>query len=185
MVVRRMKIKTLSRSEWLRILERQQASMPLNCGGLKGWAGLLVMHRVTAPLAVPVLGEMLTIADNGYSWLQIAPEGENWWLTVMFDQDGEIIQYYFDISLKNEIDGERSWFTDLYLDVVLVPDGRLELLDQDELDAALAEGEVSEDEHALAVTAANVLMEEIPKNRSRLESFCRRVHGELACKLKS
>lgn len=160
-----MKVKTLSRSDWPRILERAQAFMPFEREGLKGWAGLIEMKRVTAPLAVPVLGERLTIADEGFRWLQIAPEDENWWLTVMFNRTGETVQYYFDVSLRNEIDGVCSRFSDLYLDVVLLPDGRLALLDADELDEALAEGAIAPEEHALAVRTADGLMQSIPGNR--------------------
>lgn len=180
-----MKVKTLSRSEWQRILEREQAFLPLESGNIKGYAGLLVMKRVAAPLAVPVLGESLTIADDGFSWLQIAPAEENWWLTVMYNRDGEAVQYYFDVSLKNEIDGENSWFTDLYLDVVLLPDGRLALLDEDELDAALAEGTIASSEHALAVRTAEMLMDSVARNCERLRVFCETIRDELLASMKT
>lgn len=180
-----MKVKTLARLEWARILEREQSFMPLKFEKLNGYAGLLSMKHVTAPLAVPVLNEQLIIADDGFSWLQIAPENENWWLTVMFDRGGEIIQYYFDLSLKNEIDGENSWFTDLYLDVVLLPDGRVALLDEDELDAALGEGTITALEYALAVRTAKMLMQSVGLNQHSLRAFCERIRNELLGLMKS
>ncbi len=176
---KRMKIKTLARLDWARIVEREQSFMPLECG----YAGLLLMKRVTAPLTVSVLGERITIADDGFSWLQIAPKGENWWLTVMFDSSGNIAQYYFDVSLKNEIDGARSWFMDLYLDVALLPDGRMELLDVDEFDEAVGQGIISAQERSLAIRMAEDLLHSIPENRRRLESFCRETRASLMRKI--
>lgn len=175
-----MKVKTLTRSDWSRLLSRRQAYMPLNEYGLQGYAGLILMERVTAPLFVPLLGEDVLIAADGYSWLQIAPEGENWWLTVMFDAEGKCIQYYFDVSLKNEISGPDSQFIDLYLDVVLLPDGRMALLDADELDAALADGSICEEEHALAVRTAEMLLKSIPDRHRQLARFCRRLTDDLS-----
>ena len=61
-----MKVKTLARLEWARILEREQSFMPLKFEKLNGYAGLLSMKNVTAPLAVPVLNEQLIIADDGF-----------------------------------------------------------------------------------------------------------------------
>lgn len=167
-----MKIKTLSRSDWSRILVREQTYIPVECEGFKGYAALLVMKSVTAPLSVPVLGQNLIIADEGFSWIQIAPAGEHWWLTVMFDAEGRIVQYYFDVSRQNHIDGENSWFEDLYLDVVLLPDGRIALLDEDELDEAFEEGIIAADEHELAFQTADALMKSIPEARGKLEAFC-------------
>lgn len=103
----------------------------------------------------------------------------------MFDRGGEIIQYYFDLSLKNEIDGENSWFTDLYLDVVLLPDGRVALLDEDELDAALGKGTITALEYALAVRTAKMLMQSVGLNQHSLRAFCERIRNELLGLMKS
>lgn len=81
------------------------------------------------------------IVDNGFHWFQFAPQSERWWLTAMFDAAKRLIQFYFDITFENHIlPGGESWCRDAYLDVVIDPDGRARLLDEDELAAALAAG---------------------------------------------
>jgi predicted RNA-binding protein associated with RNAse of E/G family len=44
-------------------------------------------------------GERVVLADKDYYWLEIALENENYWLTAMFNPDGEFVQYYFDQEL--------------------------------------------------------------------------------------
>ena len=50
------------------------------------------------------------------------------------------------------------WYDDLYLDLDISPDGEITLLDVDELDAALRDGEVTALEYELAWREANSLM---------------------------
>lgn len=67
-------------------------------------------------------------------------------------------QYYFDITLENDIrPGGQSSFLDLFLDVVLSPGGDVYILDRDELAAALSAGEISPAQYALALREAEAL----------------------------
>ena len=88
--------------------------------------------------------------------------------------------YYFDITLENQLLGSRdSWFTDIYLDVVMMPDGRLDLLDADELDDAFRCGEITEEQHRLAHAWADELMAELPANLPKLRAFCEEMFAQL------
>ena len=53
---------------------------------------------------------------------------------------------------------------DLYLDVVIVPDGRIHVLDEDELKSAYDRKEVSKEEYEMAYRVANKIIEK-GKNR--------------------
>ncbi len=170
----RIETKYLDRRGWQRVTESSFAWMDLHTPALDGAAGLIRIKQVTAPLAVRSLGQMVTIADDGYCWLQIAPRGRHWWLTVMYDRDRRPLQYYFDVTRENTIQGRESHFEDLMLDVVLFTDGACGLMDRDELDDALAAGNITPGEHRTACETAQELLDNVPKRVKELETFCRR-----------
>ena len=61
------------------------------------------------------------------------------------------MQYYIDVAKEYEID-ERGlpYFDDLYLDVVLLPNGEIYVLDEDELEDAYKIGDITKEEYELA-----------------------------------
>lgn len=177
------KTKYISRKSWRRIFSSVSAYGQFCYPSLCGVAGLLRLDGVREPLEVRFKDETMIIADNGYYWLQIAPKKEKWWLTVMYDGDGKCLQYYFDATLENIIDGENSRFRDLFLDLVAVPDGRLIILDGDELDDALSEGVITADEHKQAWDTVNALADGIRANYKQLDGFCQGFLSELKAQL--
>ena len=181
-----LKTKTLARASWSRPLERSFAHGSFLERSLFGEISLIHMDRVTAPLTASMGGRMLTVADDGYAWLQIAPEGNNWWLTAMFDSARRIVQYYFDVTARNVLLGSGdSYFLDMFLDVVLLPGGQVFLLDQDELDDALQSGIISANEHQQAQSLAQQLMDSAPAHLPELKSFCTNCFNSLAPRLLS
>lgn len=170
----------ISRKGWGRILDASSSYMELEFPDFKAVAALMQINKVKQPLVVKAVDRDLTIVDDGYMWMQLAPEGQFWWMSVMFDRQGSIIQYYFDTTKGNYLSGSESYFIDLFLDVVALPDGRADLLDQDELDAALADGVITDNEYALSTATAKMLIENIPDNIDKLNKFC----YELAERLK-
>ena len=59
---------------------------------------------------------------------------------------------------------------DLYLDVVIVPDGRIHVLDEDELKSAYDRKEVSKEEYEMAYRVANKIIEK-GKNKKYLDEL--------------
>ena len=173
------KTKYLDRRGWSRILSRRDTFCEWKTEDMSGIAGLIRMDSVTAPLGKTVGGIPVRLVDTGYSWMQIAPENENWWLTVMFDDREEIVQYYFDITLDNMICGWDSYFRDLFLDVAAIPERKIELFDRDELEEALAEGSITSDEYDLAEKTAERLMRELPQYWKELREFCEKIYHTL------
>ncbi len=170
--------KYLDRRGWPRVTERAFAWKELDTPELRGAAGLIRIKKVEAPLRVDNWGSPLVIVDNGYDWLSVAPAGEHWWLTAMFDRSGEPFQYYFDVTRENLIRGGQSCFEDLMLDVVLT-DGTCRLLDADELDAALAAGHITPSERQTALRTAHTLLDGLPRRAEELRDFCVRTRREL------
>ena len=173
------KRKTIARTEWSRILESASAYTEVEYPGFSAAVGLLYLRKTRAMLVKSVQDMQIKIVDDGYCWLQVAPKNEHWWLTVMFDETGKLVQYYFDITLENDVCGADSSFIDLYLDVASQPDGTLELMDQDELDAALLTATITLEQYRLAEETGQMLVQSIPENIHRLEEFCCRLYGIL------
>lgn len=114
---------------------------------LKGYAAFVDVIKVHRTLVV----DGLCLYDNGYSELNYLPEGEFWQLSAIYDQKGDIVEWYFDMTAKNGVDSEgKPYCDDLYLDAVLTPRGEIKILDEDELQQALDDGNITEDEFNLA-----------------------------------
>ncbi len=173
----------ISRKGWQRVLKSSSAYMLMDYEPFHAVAGLLCLEKTSEPLVKTIFGRDIIIADDGYYWMQIAPQDENWWLTVMLDREKHIVQYYFDITKQNVLCGEESYFRDMFLDVAALPDGTVLLLDKDELDAALTEGVIGDDEYRLAVQTADMLMKEVPENIGRLERFSYNLFSDLERRL--
>jgi Ribonuclease G/E len=71
-------------------------------------------------------------------------EGRWWYPTVYRDADGERKGTYVNVCTPVECFPEQVRYVDLHVDVVKHPDGTVERVDDDELDEAVAAGEVSE-----------------------------------------
>lgn len=175
----RIEKRCITRKGWPRIEKSAFTWMKLEAEGFQGVAGLLYLEKVKSPLVVCCAEQELTIVEDGCYWLQLGPQGDNWWLSVMFNPQKEIIQYYFDITKSNVICGEESFFEDLMLDVVALPDGRNELLDMDELEVALESHAICREEYELACRKAEEIRKGLPEHIDRLGDFCMEVFGAL------
>ncbi|MFD1739227.1 DUF402 domain-containing protein [Bacillus salitolerans] len=130
------------RLNWKRILKREYTQQFLNTNDFKGYITLIHTIQVTEPLSV-IYGETeICIVDNGYMWLQHFPLEKNHSVTTMFDANGQIVQWYIDISLQNGEENGTPWMDDLFLDLVLLPTGEMIEKDADELEEALSKGEI-------------------------------------------
>lgn len=166
-------IRDMRRSDWHRILERRYTVRPCTFQGMEGVVSLLEIQKVTHPLTVRYESGDVLIADAGYSWLQLAFKDQFFWATVMFDDNGEFMQGYFDITDGNTFeDMENPKFQDMYLDLVLLDDGRIQVLDQDELDEALEQKEISEEQHQHAMQEGERLYQFLQENKEELVKFC-------------
>jgi uncharacterized protein len=154
-----MKRRFVDRSDWDRILEREDRLLRCDLKHFQGWVSELKMLRVREPFSVPNLGGSICIADAGFVWLHYLQDDANHVLTAMLDSSGDIVQWYIDIVLEHGFDAEnRLYFDDLYLDIVVSPDGRFEVQDADELEDALKAGVISQAQFDLAWLETNRLV---------------------------
>ena len=146
-----MTYKRADRPGWPRLRAQRFICQRIADGRVNGYATLLQMLEVAEPLWVMHHEQRICIADNGYSWLQLFPEGANYTHTTMFDADGQPVQEYIDLVAEQGV-GEDGipWYDDLYLDIAWIPEGTPILLDQEELDAAHAIDAVTDEQYELA-----------------------------------
>ncbi|WP_235822131.1 DUF402 domain-containing protein [Gottfriedia luciferensis] len=145
------------RSNWKRVLKRSYLQTFLNIEEFKGYVTLLNIERVSEPLIVQYKENKVCIVDDGYSWLQHFPSDDHYSLTTMFDTDGAIVQWYIDICRRNGIENGVPWMEDLFLDIIVLPNGDVHLLDIDELEEAMRVGVIDKDLYKLAWDEANRL----------------------------
>ena len=152
------KVRHIRRDDWTDFHEKTYTRSRILFRGVETEAQLMHIGRAEKPFSVPCNGKRLVIADSGYAWLQLAPKGGHWWMTAMYAPDGAPVQYYFDVTAGNVLtDGKDAQFEDMYLDIVLHTDGTLEVLDADELRAALDAGDISPEQYEAAVQTGEEL----------------------------
>ncbi|MEM7131736.1 MAG: DUF402 domain-containing protein [Chloroflexota bacterium] len=154
------------RLDWQRVTKRRFTVKAFNAPPFQGLVTLLCIDAVTEPLYITTDVQNFCIADARYSWLQHFPRGTNYTVTTMFDDRGQVVQWYLDIVRQHGVD-ERGvpWFDDLYLDIIVTPKRMTAVLDEDELDDALERGIIDLSEHQLAWNEVKRICNEIEKGR--------------------
>lgn len=92
----------------------------------------------------------LCIKNNSYFWFELFPKKDNYVMTIMFDDKHKVIQWYIDISKEVCIDTNVPFQKDLYLDIVITPDGKKYILDIDELNYAFSNDDITIEEYNFA-----------------------------------
>ncbi|WP_435925471.1 DUF402 domain-containing protein [Paenibacillus sp. DYY-L-2] len=157
-----MKRKFGDRANWRRITQRQFKSKFVDSDSFRGYITLYNIQALRDPLWKTYGGHTFRIADKGYTWLQYYPKGAHYVVTAMFDDKGEIVEWYIDVCKTQGVtDQGVPWFDDLYLDIVVLKNGEVFLLDEDELDDALARGLITVREYDLAMETANEILQAI------------------------
>jgi len=104
-------------------------------------------------------GRQIQWAGAGYKMLMYLPIDEKWCLSTYYTPDNELLFWYFDISRGNFIDEYGMPCTDdIFLDLAIQPNGKKITLDADELQDALDNGEVTEDDFSNAYAVHNKLV---------------------------
>lgn len=174
-----MSIKDMKRSNWPRLLEKEYVARDFEADGIQGKMSLHVLRKLTGPLTVRYpFGDVL-IADRDYRWVQIALKEQFFWITAMYDSKERLVNLYFDITGGNCFDDpENPCFEDLYLDIAAAGDN-LAILDQDELDAALENGEIDRCQYNQAQRICRELYAYLENNRETVAARCNRAYEEL------
>lgn len=116
----------------------------------------------------------LIIAKN-YKMMTYFPNDERYSMTVMYDNKWNLIQWYFDIErYKCKYDSQIPYNEDLYLDVVVLPDGTCYTIDEDELKEALINQLISKEEYNMAYVTRNQITQMIKDHFATLCNFTKK-----------
>lgn len=179
-----MSIKDMKRTNWPRVLRKDYIAKDFEMDGHQGQMSLSILRELTAPLTIHYdFGDVL-IADTDYSWLQIALIDEFFWLTAMYDNNGQLIELYFDITGGNRFDDpENPCFEDMYLDIAITGD-TMEILDQDELDEALQNSDITQTEYDHAEKVCRELFAYLRENKAKVIDWCANAYRTLKSQMK-
>ena len=108
--------------------------------------------------------------DDGYYVIEIVPKKGNTALRIFLNEKKEPIEYYFDIIKESGIDKKTKipYFDDMYLDVVYFPSGEIHIIDEDELEEALNQEEITREEYLMVQKEKDKLCQEIKQNTNSL-----------------
>ena len=108
--------------------------------------------------------------DDGYYVIEIVPKNKNYALRLFLNDKKEIIEYYFDIIKESGIDKELKvpYFIDLYLDITIQKNGKVNILDEEELNDALKSKDITKKDYELVLKVKEQLLKEIEEQSNDL-----------------
>ncbi len=166
----------MRRREFSKLTDTELRFAPVSVNDFSGIAGLMDINNVSEIWTVPSASGPAIIAAPGYKWLQLLPDHHKWWLTVMYDENDRLVQYYFDIIDSAYIaeDGEPR-FKDMFLDIVMSADGTWKLLDKREFELAHEWGTIGDTDFERALNTCKELTTSIDGNEPYWRDLCSRV----------
>ena len=111
------------------------------------------------------------ILDHHYKWLEFYDYNSKIKLTAIYDENNKIVEWYFDIAKEIGKENNVPYEDDLYLDVVVTPEGTIHLLDEDELKDAFNKLEINKADFDMAYHEAKKLMNQLENNKNHLKRF--------------
>ena len=153
-----MKKYRLAYEDWTCILNKDVYSKRIDTNFFQGYLRLIYIHEVSEPQIWHFNGEDIIVCDKGMKWLTILSQDEFYCITVMFNEKDEIVGWYIDMIAGQGIDSDGvAYIDDLYLDLVVYPDGTVLEDDMDELEEALAQGDIRQELFDLAINTGKKL----------------------------
>lgn len=113
-----------------------------------------------------IISNNLCVMDDGYYVFEVIPKNENYAMRLFLDSDMNELEFYFDICKNNSIDETFNipYYDDLYLDITYL-NGKVNILDEDELLDAYDKGDITKDDLDLVYKVRDELLPSI-KNKS-------------------
>lgn len=142
-----------------------------------GDIALIKFNKMNKPYMVENIN--LCMANDNYKWLEFYDYNKKYRLTAMYNENNEIIEWYFDIVRKIGKENGMPYEDDLYLDVVVTTTGDIILLDEDELKKAFDRFEVNKSDYDMAYNEAKKLIELLEDNRDKLKVFTDKYLNEM------
>ena len=143
-----------------------------------GYVCNIKFDKVDKPIIVKVQDKDYFIKNDNYTWYELYQDNSNYALTIMYDENNELIQWYFDVSKKIGVENGIPYEDDLYLDLVIGPNGESSVLDEDELKEALDNNVITKEDYDFAYEVLNKLQREYVGNFDHLVALTEKIKGE-------
>lgn len=167
-----------ARQTWLQKATYTYHYERIETGRFKGYISYIHIQDVEAPRVIEQGELRICIQDKDYRGVIFLPDDHNWAVTAVYDAEGRIVEWYFDMTDNNAVDVQGvPYFDDLYLDVVVTPTGIPRILDQDELEAAREAGAITQAQYDKAYTACFYVIKEVVRDNNFMGDFLKPRRG--------
>lgn len=175
-----MKRKRLDRDIWTSITSKKYIQRQVKNKEFDGILSLLYIDEVSNVSRWNFPDKEITVCDRGMIWLQILPADEYYLITAMIDDQNEINLWYIDMIAGQGLDEDSvAFYDDLYLDLIVRPNGDIKIDDRDELEEALKENDITEEQYRLALSTKEKLQNGLLTDIPKLTDFCLRSMREM------
>lgn len=141
-----------------------------------GFVSLLKLKDIEKPWIINDFGKEECIFNNNFEWLEIYPDNEKYAITAMFDDKSNLIEWYFDMIKDSGVENGVPYIYDLYLDYVIKADGREVVLDEDELQAALDNMEITKEDYNMAYKTMELVKSKYKANLNDLKDLTSKLY---------
>ncbi len=153
-----MKRSKLSYDEWKCIKSKKLSGKRVDTDSFQGYIGLIEIQEVSEKQIWKFNDEDIIVCDKGLKWLSILPQNDFYCITAMMNEKCEILLWYIDMIATQGMDVDGiPYFDDLYLDLVVYPDGTVMVDDMDELEEALLSKDITQEQFELANNTSDKL----------------------------
>lgn len=157
-----MKRSRLSYDEWKCITSKELSGRQVCTDFFKGYIGLLEIKEVTEVQKWSFHENEFTVCDKGLKWLSILPQDGYYCITAMMNEKNDILVWYIDMIAAQGVDTDGiPYFDDLYLDLIVFPNGEIKVDDMDELEEALRQQDITQEQFDLAIRTADELKDRL------------------------
>lgn len=155
--------------KWKQVIKKEYKQKYIDNKDFKGYLSYIKFLEVENSLVQNILNRNLKIADKDYIWLQLFPINKNHCITIMFDDNKNIVKWYIDIVKNIGLTEENiPYMEDLYLDLIILPTGEYEIQDRDELDEAFKNKIINREEYILSIEEMEGLKDNLISNLDNL-----------------
>ncbi|MDD6794142.1 MAG: DUF402 domain-containing protein [Clostridiaceae bacterium] len=140
----------------------------------EGYLGLLKIDKVSEPQFWNYNNNKVKVCDSRMKWIRILPKDENYTIMGVFDEDNKLVVSYIDIIDGYGKDEDGIIFVnDLFLDIIVYPDGQIIIDDMDELKGALEQNIITQEKYEKAIETSKNLQNEILLDKEKFNNFCK------------
>ena len=113
------------------------------------------------------------VCGKGMTWLTLIPDDRKRCIGAYIKPDRRVSVWYVDVIEETGIDEDGIvYYIDKYLDVILTPQGDVDIKDRDELDEAYHCGELSNLQYEEALKEGELIISELAADIVKTEEFC-------------